>query len=275
MKPNTIRKLQEAAWDYYDQHGRHDLPWRQRTADGSFDPYQILVSEIMLQQTQVGRVIPKFKQFIDTFPHTQALAQAPLAEVLSLWNGLGYNRRAKFLWEAARMIEQDFAGHFPETVEALIALPGVGRNTAGAIVAYAFNKPTIFIETNIRSVFIHHCFTHQQQVTDKQIAACVEQTLETGKIRDWYWALMDYGSFLKHSGNAARASASYVKQSPFAGSKRQLRGKVIRLVLEKARTFDELQDACHDERLDAVMTALLTEKLVEKRDTYYMPFTLS
>jgi A/G-specific adenine glycosylase len=156
----NTQDFQEIIW----QQGRElyrDMPWRRDTR-----PYYVLVSEIMLQQTQVDRVIPKFEAFIAAFPTVRSLAEASLADVLTLWSGLGYNRRAKFLHEAAKKIEGEFNGVFPETPEALMSLPGVGVNTAGAIGAYSFNQPAIFIETNVRTVYFHHFFEDQVAVTD-------------------------------------------------------------------------------------------------------------
>jgi A/G-specific adenine glycosylase len=199
-----------------------DMPWREDTR-----PYYVLVSELMLQQTQVARVVPKFEAFIDAFPSEKELASASLANVLIHWQGLGYNRRAKFLHEAAKDIVA--RGTFPDTREDLLKLPGVGKNTAGAILAYSFNQPCIFIETNIRTVYIHHFFNDQFDIDDKQITELLEQTIDHEHPREFYWALMDYGSWLK--GNGVRnisSSKHYKKQSPLAGSLREMRGMIIR-----------------------------------------------
>lgn len=284
-----VDDFQRTVWDFYHQHGRHDLPWRVPEPDGDFDPYKILVSEIMLQQTQVPRVLPKFKQFIDQFPNTYALAQANLAEVLALWNGLGYNRRAKFLWQAATMIEEDFTGEFPQDVRELQKLPGVGVNTAGAIAVYSFNRPEIFIETNIRTVFIHHFFKDKNEVADGEILEILRKVLlcEKGKeqpetlalpnpgavgktvglshYREFYWALMDYGTYLKQTiGNTNKKSVMYRKQSPFAGSKRQLRGAVIRELMNHTCSLKDLAVALPDKRLPLVLDDLVREGLVHK-----------
>ena len=170
-----------------------DMPWRQDTR-----PYYVLVSELMLQQTQVDRVIPKFEAFIKRFPSEKELAKAPLAEVLKQWQGLGYNRRAKFLHEAAKQIVE--LGEFPHDEAGLLALPGVGKNTAGAIRAYAYNQPAVFIETNVRAVYIHHFFADSDTVDDKDIRELLEETVDREYPRDFYWALMDYGTRLKKQG---------------------------------------------------------------------------
>lgn len=259
------QQFQQTIWRYYETYGRHDLPWRLPEIDGSFDPYKILVSEIMLQQTQVLRVIPKYLSFLEAYPSVDSLAAAPLGSVMKLWSGLGYNRRAKFLLRAAQAIIQDFGGRFPLEQTQLVRLPGVGSNTAGAIVAYAYNKPVIFIETNIRTVYIHHFFATQTAVDDKTIAAVVAETLDHDRVREWYWSLMDYGSYLKQTvGNKSRLSKIYAKQSPFVGSNRQLRGAVIRELLERPQTLLDLQVLLADDRLAAVLSHLVQEGMVEE-----------
>ncbi|MBC7546197.1 hypothetical protein H7171_00450 [Candidatus Saccharibacteria bacterium] len=178
MDRAVIADFQNTIYQHYDQLGRHNLAWRLPEADGSFNAYKIMVSELMLQQTQVTRVSTKYPEFLATFPTVQALAVSELGDVLRVWSGLGYNRRAKFLHQAARMIIQDLGGIFPNTVAGLVALPGVGVNTAGAIVAYAYNQPVVFVETNIRTVYIYHFFRNDASVSDKQITNVAEPTLD-------------------------------------------------------------------------------------------------
>jgi A/G-specific adenine glycosylase len=271
MDARKFASFQELVWDFYRQYGRHDLPWRAAEADGRFDPYKILVSEVMLQQTQVPRVIPKYYEFLAKFPDVRTLAAAPLGEVLSTWNGLGYNRRAKFLWQAAQKVMDDFGGEFPATRGQLETLPGVGPNTAGAILAYAFNQPVAFVETNIRTVFIHHFFKDQAEISDKEILILVEKTLDNARPREWYWSLMDYGSHLKQTvGNLSTASKSYAKQSRFDGSRRQLRGRIIRQLVGGPANRETL--AIADERLDGVLAELAAEGLIQKTGTLYSLF---
>lgn len=259
-----MEQFQQTVWAYYRAHGRHDLPWRKFEADGTLDPYRVLVSELMLQQTQVPRVVPKFEAFIRQFPTVQSLASAPLSDVLKLWNGLGYNRRAKFLWQAAGMIVSDFGGRVPETTGDLVKLPGVGYNTAGAIAAYAYNKPVVFIETNIRTVFIHHFFANEQQVTDKAVADLVARTLPDN-VREWYWALMDYGSYLKQTvGNLNKQSRHYNRQSAFEGSRRQVRGRVLKLLSDQSYAAASLAQLIADARLPDVLGDLEREGLIAK-----------
>ena len=259
MTTSEIHRFQKVVLDYYRQHGRHDMAWRQPP----FNPYKIMVSEVMLQQTQVARVTEKFPQFLGLFPDLQALADAPLADVLEAWSGLGYNRRAKFLWQAAQMITTDFQTTFPSTIEELVTLPGVGRNTAGAIMVYAFNQPVAFIETNIRTAVIHHFFEDKQNISDAGITQIIIATLPKEQPRQWYWALMDYGAFLKQSvGNLNKQSKSYSKQSRFTGSLRQLRGQVLRLLMKDALTTKQLSNQVSDERLPQVLVELEKEALI-------------
>ncbi|MDO8518077.1 MAG: A/G-specific adenine glycosylase [bacterium] len=232
---------------FYKKERRGHLPWRNLPAgrQGQKDPYKILVSEIMLQQTQVDRVIPFYIKFIKAFPTTKILAQVPLSKVLKQWQGLGYNRRAKFLHQAAKiLVREGFIGQ---------KLPGVGPYTAGAIGAFAFNKPEIFIETNIRTVFLHwldisgHSPARRRlatgKVADIELLPLVAEALKKSKMqpRDFYAALMDYGAHLKAQGIKLNfCSKHYTKQSKFEGSVRQLRGQIIKLLLQKPHTESDL-----------------------------------
>jgi len=228
-----------------------------------------MVSELMLQQTQVPRVVPKYRAFLERFPTAARLAEADLGDVLREWQGLGYNRRAKFLWQAAQAVAK--LGHFPDTAAELVQLPGIGPNTAGAILAYAYNQPAVFVETNVRTVYIHHFCGDREGIGDTEIARLVEQTLDREQPREFYWALMDYGSHLKATvGNLNKASKHYTKQSKFHGSRRQVRGQVIRLLGAKHHSLAELQAAIADGRLAAVLHELEQEGLVRqsKHGTY-------
>lgn len=266
---SKVELFKETVWGYYAKHGR-DMPWRIPEADGSYDPYKILLSELMLQQTQVQRVIPKFQEFLKVFPDIETLAIAPLSEVIKSWQGLGYNRRAKYLHMAARQIVHEFNGKLPRTVEQLESLPGIGRNTAAAICAYSYNHPVNFIETNIRTVYIHHFFSSQEVIDDKDILRLVGETCDKENPREWYWALMDYGSYLKsHVGNVNQRSKSYAKQSKFEGSKRQIRGAILRLLSIGALTHKQLRDKVTDDRLDEILTDLQDEGFIAKHKSKY------
>ena len=255
--------FQELVW----QKGRElyrDMPWRCDTR-----PYYVLVSELMLQQTQVARVIPKFETFIEYFPDEDALAQASLADVLRLWQGLGYNRRARFLHEAVRIIVNEYQGVFPSDEAGLISLPGVGKNTAGAVRAYSFNQPSIFIETNVRTVYFHHFFQNQENISDKELYEMVARTMDVEHPREWYWALMDYGSWLKAQGisNISR-STHYTKQSPLRGSLRETRGVILRqLVGSEAVLIEDLRtQIAMDDRFDTALAGLIRDKLLTQND---------
>jgi A/G-specific adenine glycosylase len=216
---------------YHARYGRHELPWRQ-----DFAPYKVLVSELMLQQTQVERVIPKFQAFIQSFPDWSTLAAAPISEIITHWQGLGYNRRGLNLHRTAQQVVNQHQGTLPNDEAGLLALPGIGPYTASAIQAFAFNQPSIVIETNIRTVFIHHFFPGAYQVPDAQLLPLIQQTLDTAHPREWYAGLMDYGTYLKSVlPNPTRRSQQYVKQSNFVGSNRQLRGELLRHITHHHR----------------------------------------
>jgi len=222
----NIRAFQKMILDHYRVQGR-DLPWR-RTRN----PFRILVSEIMLQQTQVERVLDKYKQFLGEFPNLTALANAPLHTLLSIWQGMGYNRRALALKSLAQKVVSEHAGKLPSDPDVLLTLPGIGPYTAGAVAAFAFNKPVLFIDTNIRRVFIHVFFQDQENITDTQILLLVERTLDARDPRTWYNALMDYGATLKQTQkNPNRKSAHYQRQSPFENSNRQVRGRILKTLI--------------------------------------------
>jgi A/G-specific adenine glycosylase len=172
LSHREIRRFQRQVYDHYHRNGRK-LPWR-----NTRDPYKILLSELMLQQTQVKRVIEKYGQFLLRFPAIESVARAPLRAVLEQWQGLGYNRRALAFKNLAVICVDHHEGKVPRAIEALKALPGVGDATAGAVCAFAFNRPAVFVETNIRSVFIHHFFPEGGDVKDSQILPLVAQTLD-------------------------------------------------------------------------------------------------
>lgn len=232
----STKKFQNTIWSHYKNHKR-DLPWRKTK-----DPYKILISEIMLQQTQAFRVVPKYESFIKKFPTVEALAKAKLQSVLSEWQGLGYNRRALFLKKCAETVVRDFKGKFPKDYEKLVSLPGIGPATAGDLMAFAWNIPVVAIETNIRSVFIHFFFEDKEKINDKEILPLIEKTLDMENPREWYWALFDYGAFLKKTSNPSRKSLHHVKQTKFVGSYRQKRAEILRSILEKPKNQKDIQE---------------------------------
>lgn len=253
-------QFQELIWNYYHQHGR-DLPWRRTT-----DPYKILVSEIMLQQTQGPRVVPKYEQFLNQFPNAKALANTSLASVITAWSGLGYNRRAKYLHEAAKQLKDKKTW----TLDDLTACKGIGVNTAAAVLTYAYNQVIPFIETNVRTVYIHHFFEDHDEVSDKQLLPFVTETLDQEHPREWFWALMDYGSYLKtQTVNPSRRSKHYTKQSKFEGSRRQLRGQILRELATQKQTRQQLINGIKDDRLTGVLDDLVKEGLITKNQDIY------
>lgn len=222
----NVKKFQNIVWEHYTNNKR-DLPWRQ-----THDPYSILVSEIMLQQTQVRRVLPKYTEWLNLFPSFKHLSQAPLHKVLKAWQGLGYNRRGLNLKKTSDIIVKKYNGHLPSDKQELLELPGIGPYTSGALQAFIWNKPVIFIETNIRTVFIHHFFNDKKDIHDKEILPYIEKTLKTENVREWYYALMDYGTNLKKNlPNPNRASKHYTKQTPFKDSNRELRSLLLQYIL--------------------------------------------
>jgi A/G-specific adenine glycosylase len=225
-----LEEFRNLVYDHFRRSGR-EMPWRKTN-----DPYRILVSEIMLQQTQVQRVETKYREFIAAFPDFPSLARAPLRKVLRVWQGMGYNRRAMALQKIAQRVMTEYDGGLPDSVETLRTFPGIGTATAGAIVAFAFNKPTVFLETNIRRVFLHIFFRDREGVRDRELLPLVEKTLDRENPRQWYYGLMDYGARLKKEAeNPNRRSAHYTRQSPFEGSDRQIRSLILKTLLAKPR----------------------------------------
>jgi A/G-specific adenine glycosylase len=227
LSGEEVQRFRGIILQHYQSHKRM-MPWRQ-----THDPYHILVSEIMLQQTQVERVMGKYGEFMAKFPDVATLARAPWPEVLAAWQGLGYNRRALALKRLAQEVMTAWGGVLPKTAEELRSLPGIGPATAGAVLAFAFGQPVAFIETNIRRVFLHFFFTGQNGVADREILPLVQETLDRDRVRDWYYALMDYGVKLKGEGpNPNRRSAHYARQSPFAGSNREVRSLILKALIK-------------------------------------------
>lgn len=237
LTPEAAALFRQMVYGHYHRHGR-TLPWRE-----THDPYAILVSEIMLQQTQVDRVTGKFEGFLTAFPDFSALAAAPLDAVLGAWQGLGYNRRALNLKRCAEAVVAEHGGALPSSSLELEKLPGIGHYTARAVAAFAFSVPSVFIETNIRTVFIHHFFHGPGKVHDRELLPLIEWTLDRGNPREWYYALMDYGAHLKRlHGNPSRRSAHHATQSPFRGSNRELRSLILKAILDTPGiTLEELE----------------------------------
>ena len=267
LTPTQIRAFQKKIYKYYDDQGR-DLPWRKRVT-----PYRVLVSEIMLQQTQVDRVIDKYREFLAVFPDFRSLAKAPTAKLLRIWSGMGYNRRALSLKKLAQALVSEHRGALPSDPGVLVTLPGIGPYTAGAVAAFAFNRPVIFMDTNIRRVYIHEFFRDRKNIRDEELLSLVRQTLDTKNPRKWYNALMDYGTMLKQEhGNPNVRSAHYTRQSPFENSNRQVRGRILKaLVHGAALTADRIvkETGMDAERVKKNLEQLEREGFIlKKRDRY-------
>jgi len=236
------------------------MPWRDIG-----DPYGVFVSELMLQQTQVTRVLVKYPQFMSRFPTFAALAHAPLRSVLAAWQGMGYNRRARYLKEAAGIIIDTYGGILPDNPVLLDALPGVGEATAASIAAFAYDKPVAFIETNIRRVFIHHFFRDATAVSDTDVYPLVVKALDARQPRQWYYALMDYGAHLgRRMPNPNRKSKTYAVQPAFEGSDCQVRGRIIRLLLAKPSSYRSIhiQLGVDGKRLRGILAGLMKERMI-------------
>ena len=269
--PISISEFKHIITDYFDAWGR-SFPWRETK-----DPYKILVSEIMLQQTQTERVLPRYNQWLELFPTVDDLANASFDTVLAAWVGLGYNRRAKYLHETAKIIQTQYNSLFPMDSEELQKFPGIGHYTANAVSTFAFNKPNVFIETNIRSVFIFFFFSECENITDREILERVAETVDKKNPRLWYYALMDYGADLKRKiPNPNRQASSYTKQSKFIGSTRQARGSVLRyLAREKSGTSIQIaqSEGVEAHRIEAVLPALIKEGMVAEAEGKYFVYS--
>lgn len=267
LTPAEVKSFQNKILDFAKKNYR-EFSWR-----NTIDPYEILVSEVMLQQTQTERVVPKYAEWLASFPTVQALAQASLTEVLTHWSGLGYNRRARFLQQAAQMVVEKYNGVFPKDSERIDELPGVGEYTAKAVACFAFGAPEVFIETNIRTVFIHEFFQTDGTVDDKEIIPLIAQTVYKKDVRLWYYALMDYGTRIKKEiTNPNRQSKSYARQSKFSGSLRQARGAILRqLTKNSSQTLEQISAAenIEMERLQKAAEKLADEGLVVKSRRRY------
>lgn len=275
-----------------------DLPWRR-----TYDPYAIWISEVMLQQTQVSRVDGRWQRWLERFPTVDALAAAAPSDVLEEWQGLGYNRRALSVHRTAQAISEA-GGIFPQDPKELVKLPGIGPATAAGIRAFAFNLHGVYLETNVRTVFLHELYPQAEGVPDSELVPLVELTCPasvSGAVnadgaagadtavdtaanadeteltpRSWYYALLDYGAYLKKTiPNPSRRSKSHVKQSRFEGSHRQKRAELLRVLLahkdEGGAVFETLhQELCQievnagRETLDEQVTLGLLEELAKE-----------
>lgn len=253
-----------------------DLPWRRVR-----DAYAVWISEVMLQQTQVSRVDGRWQRWIERFPNIEALAAAPLADVLGEWQGMGYNSRAKRLQVCAQQVCDEFGGELPHGTKELVSLPGIGPATAAGIRAFAFSEPGVYLETNVRTVFIHELFPAGNEVDDKQLVPLVDKACPQagGDVRGWYYALLDYGAYLKKTvPNPSRRSKQHTRQSKFEGSHRQKRAFILRSVLAGPKTAraiaielnafeqSESRPEVHPDEVAAILAELAAEGMIACND---------
>lgn len=261
--PAVITEFKDIIYSHYREHGR-SFPWRETK-----DPYRILLSEMMLQQTQTERVLPKYQVFLETFPTLHELADASLTDVLYLWKGLGYNRRALALKQIAVTACSEYDGRLPETQQELLDLPMVGPATSAALMAFAYGKPALYLETNIRRVYLYFFFHDLQKVRDKEIYRLLECSLDSEDPRSWYYALMDYGVFLRKTiVNPNKRSAHYTRQGEFRNSNRQLRGLLLTLLTQTGPLrLDDLIDRIDfpEERIRRCLSDLRTEGFLQEQ----------
>ena len=282
-EPKTLPLDKQAFCQLVWEEGRsryRDLPWR-----NTRDPYAVLVSEVMLQQTQVARVLTRWQRFLDRFPSIDALSSAATSDVLDEWQGMGYNRRALALKKMADICASDFEGTIPCDEKALLSLPGVGAATAAGVRAFAFNLPGVYLETNVRTVFLHELFPGEEGVSDKMLIPLVAEACSVEDPRGWYYALLDYGAYLKQTvENPSRRSKEYTRQSKFEGSRRQKRAEITRIVLanpgvscERVRSdlnaFEQTagREAVDDELFDSLVEQLVSEGFFSRIDDCLLP----
>lgn len=245
VSPERLEEFSATVWERGRELYR-DLPWRD-----THDPYAILLSEVMLQQTQVSRVMGRWEQWLETFPTIADLASAPLPPVLELWQGMGYNRRALNLKRCAEEVVAMHDGVVPSDKKALLGLPGIGPSTSAGVRVFAFRQPDMYLETNVRAVFIHELFPGRESVADKELVSLVEATCpQDARVRAWYYALLDYGAYLKKTmPNPTRRSKHYTRQSKFEGSHRQKRAYLLRRVIDDGLSTEDLaRDLAQSER---------------------------
>ncbi len=256
----ALRRLADHIWMFYREHGR-SFPWRETE-----DPYRILLSELMLQQTQTERVLPKYNLFLANWPNFEALAEATLLEILSAWKGLGYNRRALALRTIAQK-SADYGWTLPRDYEKLLELPMVGPATAAAIMAFSFQKPSIYLETNIRRVLIHQLHQGEENLSDRQLRKELDLLLEfQDDYKHWYYGFMDYGVYLKTQIiNPNRRSAHYTRQAKFEDSNRQIRGMLLTVFTQQGpQDFSHIceQLSFPPNRIQACLSALEQEGFI-------------
>ena len=267
-----ITAFQSQLLKWYKKNKRDNLPWR-FTDKHPVGAYEILISEIMLQQTQVPRVLDKFPKFFSAFPTVARLAKAPLDTVLKEWQGMGYNRRALYLKKCAAYCMEHFDGHIPADVPLLKTLPGIGPYTAGAVACFAFNTQVVFLDTNIRKFFIHYFFPRharsKEKISDAEIFPLAERLLYKKNPRVWNYALMDYGALdLSRKPDLLARTKNYHKQSPFLGSNRFFRSQIVQYLLtHQNASFNELQKTSPRD-IAPILASLCREGLIHQKSQH-------
>ncbi len=258
-----IAQFQKKILSFYAEKKR-DLPWRRTT-----DPYAILLSEIMLQQTQVDRVVAYYKRWLEKWPTIRDLAGASRAEVFREWLGLGYNNRAKNLHEAAKIISEKYKGNVLAALEHYGELPGIGPYTAAAVHIFSANKGLITVDTNIRRILIHE-FRLDEKIADRELREIAGKCLPPGKSRDWHNALMDYGAmFLTSRKTGIRPKT---RQLQFEGSDRQVRSRILRHLLNgKDCSLGELRKiaGCDAKQLRRIVEGMAKDGIIGQRNGNY------
>lgn len=254
LTPKKVAAFRSGLLAWYDAHAR-DLPWRETR-----DPYRILVSEVMLQQTQVDRVLDYYRRFLEAFPDAPSLAEAPTSQVIALWAGLGYNRRAVNLQRAVAAVVHDHGGAWPADPEALRHLPGIGPYTAGAISCFAFEQPVVFVDTNMRRVLHRVAFgpeVPEPLASESEVLRVAAEVLPTDDAWRWNQALIEFGALQCTAKKPAclvcplrticaaapgmqAALASVVRTPPgqgipFTGTNRYWRGRIVDALREAPR----------------------------------------
>ncbi len=270
----TIPQFQRIILTWYKKN-RRDLPWRHTK-----DPYKILVSEIMLQQTQVSRVIPKYQEFLKAFPSMKALAKTRKARLFSVWAGLGYWRRALHLQQTAKLLLLRQGEQFPRDPKELGKLPGIGQYTARAVSCFAFNTTEAFLDTNIRQVYLYFFFSKKRNVSDKEILKIAQKAVRKDNAREWHYALFDYGAMALKNKGINKQSKHYHTQSKFKGSFRSLRTKAVRFLLSQPRSktakraflqfvAQEIKKSKAPYKPREITSALLRDHILEESRDYY------
>ncbi len=261
LTSQEITAFQKKILEWYEKNQR-SLPWRHNR-----DPYRILISEVMLQQTQVARVIEKYQLWMHSFPTIQELANASTRDVLSHWSGLGYNRRALFLHRLAKELVETYDGKFPESEKVLLSLPGIGKYTARALLCFAFDQQIAVVDTNIKKIILTQ-FPQAKDVSEREIEEIAGSLLPEGKAYEWNQALMDYASMeLKNI-----AHPRVAKQKPFQQSDRLYRGEILRILLKNSSLSenDLYREVCKKKevertRFERILSGMVREDLLKRQ----------